>query len=82
MTKDTVCILYGSQTGNAESISKVLYEEILNKTSMTCTYDTLNNASNISFENVKYLIVTRIIIGMKLFKNAKIIIYLLIITLK
>jgi len=51
------CILYGSQTGNAESISKILYEEIINKTSLSCTYNTLNNAIDISFENVKYLIV-------------------------
>jgi sulfite reductase alpha subunit-like flavoprotein len=51
------CILYGSQTGNAESISKILCEEILNKTSLHCIYDTLNNASDISFEKVKYLIV-------------------------
>jgi sulfite reductase alpha subunit-like flavoprotein len=51
------CILYGSQTGNAESISKILYEEIINKTSLSCTYNTLNSAIDISFENVKYLIV-------------------------
>lgn len=57
MTKDALCILYGSQTGNAESITKILYEEITNKTLVPCTYDTLNNACNISFDNVKYLIV-------------------------
>ena len=51
------CILYGSQTGNAESISKILCEEIMNKTTATCTYDTLNNAGNISLDNVKYLII-------------------------
>lgn len=57
MNKDAVYILYGSQTGNAESITKILHEEIIHKTSVSCTYDTLNNASNISFDNVKYLIV-------------------------
>ena len=57
MSNGMVCILYGSQTGNAESITKILHEEIINKTSVSCTYNTLNNASNISFENVKYLIV-------------------------
>ena len=57
MSKDTIRILYGSQTGNAESITKILYEEIVNKTHVPCTYDTLNNASNFSFDNVKYLIV-------------------------
>ncbi len=51
------CILYGSQTGNAESITKILHEEIINKTSVSCTYNTLNNAIHISFENVTYLIV-------------------------
>ena len=50
-------ILYGSQTGNAESITKILCEEIINKTGMGCVYDTLNNSVNISFENIKYLIV-------------------------
>jgi sulfite reductase alpha subunit-like flavoprotein len=57
MSKDAVCILYGSQTGNAESITKILHEEIINKTKISSTYDTLNNACNISFENIKYLIV-------------------------
>ena len=62
MSKDAVCILYGSQTGNAESIAKILHEEILckeivNKTHIPCTCDTLNNATNISFDNIKYLIV-------------------------
>jgi methionine synthase reductase len=57
MSKDLARILYGSQTGNAESIAKILYEEIINKTSISCTYDTLNNASNLSFTNVKYLVV-------------------------
>ena len=57
MSNGMACILYGSQTGNAESIAKILHEEIINKTSVSCTYNTLNNASNISFENVKYLIV-------------------------
>jgi sulfite reductase alpha subunit-like flavoprotein len=57
MSKDTVCILYGSQTGNAESITKILHEEIINKTKISSTYDTLNNACNICFNNVKYLIV-------------------------
>ena len=57
MSKTMMCILYGSQTGNAESITKILHEEIINKTTVSCTYDTLNNASNISFDNVKYLIV-------------------------
>lgn len=57
MNKDAVCILYGSQTGNAESISKILHEEMVEKTHIPCTYDTLNNACNLSFDNVKYLIV-------------------------
>ena len=57
MSNGMACILYGSQTGNAESIAKILHEEIINKTSVSCTYNTLNNAINISFENVKYLIV-------------------------
>ena len=57
MSKGMACILYGSQTGNAESIAKILHEDIINKTSVSCTYNTLNNASNISFENVTYLIV-------------------------
>lgn len=57
MSKNLVCILYGSQTGNAESITKILHDEIINKTSVSCTYETLNNASNISFDNIKYLIV-------------------------
>jgi sulfite reductase alpha subunit-like flavoprotein len=57
MSKDLVRILYGSQTGNSESIAKILNEEIINKTSISCTYDTLNNAKNLSFKNVKYLIV-------------------------
>lgn len=57
MRKDTVYILYGSQTGNAESITKILCDEILKKTDMDCVYDTLNNSVNISFENIKYLIV-------------------------
>jgi sulfite reductase alpha subunit-like flavoprotein len=57
MSKNLVCILYGSQTGNAESITKILHEEIIHKTKLQCVYDTLNNASNISIDNVKYLIV-------------------------
>ena len=57
MSKDTVYILYGSQTGNAESITKILCEEILNKTDMECVYDTLNNSGNISLDVVKYLLV-------------------------
>jgi sulfite reductase alpha subunit-like flavoprotein len=57
MSKSTAYILYGSQTGNAESITKILHEEIINKTKLHCVYDTLNNAINTSFENVKYLIV-------------------------
>lgn len=57
MSKNRVCILYGSQTGNAESITKILHEEIIHKTEVQCVYETLNNASNISFDNVKYLIV-------------------------
>ena len=57
MSKDAVCIFYGSQTGNAESITKMLYEEIMNKTDVPCTYDTLNNACNISLDKVKYLFV-------------------------
>lgn len=62
MSKDAVCILYGSQTGNAESIAKILHEEILckeivNKTTFPCTCDTLNNACSLSFDNIKYIIV-------------------------
>ena len=57
MSKGIACILYGSQTGNAESITKILHEEIINKTTLSCTYNTLNNACNISFENIKCLIV-------------------------
>jgi len=57
MSKDAACILYGSQTGNAESISKILCEEIIKKTGMDCVYDTLNNSVNISFDVVKYIIV-------------------------
>lgn len=57
MSKDVVRILYGSQTGNSESIAKILNEEIIKKTSISCTYDTLNNAKNLSLKNVKYLIV-------------------------
>ena len=57
MGKDMACILYGSQTGNAESIAKILNEEIKNKTALQCVYDTLNNASSLSLKNVKYIIV-------------------------
>jgi len=57
MSKDKVCVLYGSQTGNAESITKILCEEILTKTDMDCVYGTLNNSCNKSFDDVKYIIV-------------------------
>lgn len=57
MSKDIVCILYGSQTGNAESIAKILHEEIINKTELQCVYETLNSASNLSLKKLKYLIV-------------------------